>query len=53
MHIVCISYLLTIVKYSLVCGRVTVWNVPLYGQAELIASIVFACHSQVSGVIQL
>lgn len=45
MHIVCISYLLTVVKYSLVCGNVTVWNVPLYSQAELIASIVFACHS--------
>jgi len=46
MHNVCISYLLTVVKYSLVCGSVTVWNVPLYSQAELIASIVFACHSQ-------
>jgi hypothetical protein len=45
MHIVCISYLLTVVKYSLVCDSDTVWNVPLYGQAELIASIVFACHS--------
>jgi hypothetical protein len=44
-HIVCISYLLTVVKYSLVCDSDTVWNVPLYGQAELIASIVFACHS--------
>lgn len=27
------------------CDSVTVWNVPVYGQAELIASIVFACHS--------
>jgi len=44
-HIVCISYLLIVVKYSLVCDSDTVWNVPLYGQAELIASIVFACHS--------
>ena len=44
-HIVCISYLLTVVKYSLVCDSDTVWSVPLYGQAELIASIVFACHS--------